>query len=164
MSRRLLLLLLACLAAAAADWQGRVVGIHDGDTLTVLRVRQQVKVRLYGIDCPELGQPYGRRARQRAAELAFGRTVTVRPESRDRYGRLVAWVVLPDGRTLNEILVAEGLAWHYRRYAPRARQLAEREQQARTARRGLWQDPNPVPPWNWRRPARSAGRATISRE
>jgi len=161
MARRLLPLLLACLAAAAAaGWQGRVVAIADGDTLTVLRGRQQVKVRLYGIDCPELGQPFGRRARQRAAELAFGQTVAVRPESRDRYGRTVAWVVLPGGRTLNEILVAEGLAWHYRRYAPRAGQLAELEQQARAARRGLWQDPSPVPPWNWRRP----GRATISRE
>ncbi|MCS7042873.1 MAG: thermonuclease family protein [Bryobacteraceae bacterium] len=152
---RWVLLAAACLPLLAESFAARVVAVADGDTVTVLRGREQVRVRLYGIDCPELGQPFGRRARQRTGELAFGQTVTVRGESRDRYGRLVAWIELPDGRSLNEVLVAEGLAWHYRRYAPRALRLAQLEQEARAARRGLWQDPDPVPPWQWRRPARS---------
>lgn len=152
---RLALLLAACLPLWGESFTGRVVSIADGDTVTVLRGREQVRVRLYGIDCPESEQPFGRRARQRTGELAFGRMVTVRTEGRDRYGRVVAWVELPDGRLLNEILVAEGLAWHYRRYAPREARLARLEQEARAARRGLWQDPYPVPPWQWRRPART---------
>ncbi len=79
----------------------------------------------------------------------------MRAEGRDRYGRLLGWVELPGGSTLNETLVAEGLAWHYRRYAPREARLARLEEEARAARRGLWQEANPVPPWQWRRPARS---------
>lgn len=151
---RLALLLAACLPLVAESFSGRVVSVADGDTITVLRGREQVRVRLYGIDCPESEQPFGRRARQRTAELVFGRTVTGRAEGRDRYGRLLGWVELPGGGTLNEQLVAEGLAWHYRRFAPREARLARLEMEARAARRGLWQDPHPVPPWEWRRPAR----------
>ncbi len=138
------------------SFQARVVSIADGDTFTVLLHRQQIRIRLHGIDCPEPGQPFHRRATQRTAELAFGKTVTIEPRSRDRYGRLVASVLLPDGRSLNHILVTEGLAWHYRQYAPNDTTLARLEQSARSARRGLWQDPSPVPPWQWRKARRSA--------
>lgn len=155
----LLLVRVAFSQVLPQSFQARVVAVADGDTLTVLQDRQQIRIRLYGIDCPEKGQPFHARASRRTAELAQGRTVTVRTESRDRYGRLVAWVILPDGRSLNEILVAEGMAWHFRRYAPRERRLMQLEQEARDARRGLWQDPAPVPPWEWRRHShRSAGR------
>jgi len=154
----LLLVRLAYSQALPPSFPARVVSVADGDTLTVLQNRQQIRIRLYGIDCPESGQPFHTRANRRTAELAHGRTVTIRAESRDRYGRLVAWVILPDGRSLNEILVAEGLAWHFRRYAPRERRLMQLEQEARDARRGLWQEPAPVPPWEWRRHTRrSAG-------
>lgn len=154
------LFLLACSAPARPlppPFQARVTSITDGDTVTVLHNRTQIRIRLYGIDCPEPGQPFHTRATQRTAALAHGQTVTVKPESLDRYGRLVAWIVLPDGRSLNELLVAEGLAWHFRRYAPRDRRLAQLEQSARDARRGLWQDHDPIPPWEWRRYSRSAG-------
>lgn len=152
-------LLLALLEPLPEPFQARVVSITDGDTLTVVRDRRQVRIRLYGIDCPEPGQPFHTRATQRTAELAHGKTVTIKAESLDRYGRLVAWIVLPDKRTLNEILVAEGLAWHFRRYAPRERRLIQLEEEARDARRGLWRDSEPVPPWEWRRHSRSsAGR------
>lgn len=146
--------LTACAQPLPPSFQARVTSITDGDTLTVLFNRQQIRIRLYGIDCPEPGQPFHARATQRTAALAHGQLVTVKPESRDRYGRLVAWVVLPDGRSLNETLVAEGLAWHFRRYAPRDTRLARLEQSARDARRGLWQDPAPIPPWEWRRHSR----------
>jgi endonuclease YncB( thermonuclease family) len=156
MAAQLLLLLAAALAQPLPPaFQARVVSITDGDTLTVLHNRQQIRIRLYGVDCPEPGQPFHTRATQRTAALAHGKNVTVRPQSNDRYGRIVAWIVLPDGRTLNEVLLAEGLAWHYRRYAPRETRLASLEQDARDARRGLWQDPDPIPPWEWRRASRS---------
>lgn len=145
--------------ALPQPFEGRVVSVADGDTLTVLLNRDQIRIRLYGIDCPEPNQPFHTRATRRTAELAHGKTVAVRPVSRDRYGRLVAWVVLPGGRSLNETLVAEGLAWHFRRYAPREARLAELEQAARDARLGLWRDPAPIPPWLWRSQARRpAGR------
>ena len=102
---------------AVAEFAGRVVGVSDGDTITVLRDRTQVRIRLYGIDCPETGQDFGFRAKQFTAELAFGKVVKVVPRDRDRYGRIVAEVVLPDGRVLNDELVKAGLAWWYRQHA-----------------------------------------------
>jgi endonuclease YncB( thermonuclease family) len=137
-------------AAVAQDFTGRVVGVSDGDTITVLRARIQIRVRLHGVDCPESGQPFGSRARQAASELAFGRDVTVRPVSTDRYGRVVALVVLPDGRVLNHELVKAGMAWWYRHYAPGDATLERLEAEARAARRGLWSQPSPVAPWAWR--------------
>jgi hypothetical protein len=91
--------------AATDDFTGRVVGVTDGDALTVLRGRTPVKIRLHGIDCPESGQDFGSRAKRATSELAFGKDVTVRPVDTDRYGRTVAVVVLPDGRSLNHELV-----------------------------------------------------------
>jgi micrococcal nuclease len=104
--------------AHADGFSGKVVGVTDGDTITVLHERTPVKVRLHGIDCPESGQDFGTRAKQATSELAFGKLVTVRPVDTDRYGRTVALVVLPDGRTLNHELVRSGLAWWFRKYAP----------------------------------------------
>ena len=92
----------AIASPAVAEFAGKVVGVSDGDTMTVLCDRTQVRIRLYGIDCPETGQDFGFRAKQFTAELAFGQVVKVVPRDRDRYGRIVADVVLPDGRVLNE--------------------------------------------------------------
>jgi micrococcal nuclease len=85
--------------ARAEDFTGKVVGISDGDTITVLRGRTPVKIRLHGIDSPESSQDYGTRAKQATSELAFGKVVTVQSRGTDRYGRTVALLVLPDGRT-----------------------------------------------------------------
>src|SRR5262245_56976526 len=143
--------------AGAGDYTGRVVGISDGDTLTVLRDgRTQVKVRLHGIDAPESGQDFGARDKQATSELAFGQVVNVEPRDLDRYGRTVAVVLLADGRSLNETLVRNGMAWWYRRYAPDDRQLAAAEAAARLAKRGLWAESRPVPPWEWRAGAGTA--------
>jgi endonuclease YncB( thermonuclease family) len=152
--RRLLPILLLVLAfpACAADYSARVIGIADGDTITVLTAdKTQHRIRLWGIDAPETGQDFGSRAKQAASVLAFGKTVTVRPVDRDRYGRTVAEVILPDGRSLNREMVRQGFAWWFRRYAPRDGELARLEAQAKAARVGLWGQPNPVPPWEWRR-------------
>jgi endonuclease YncB( thermonuclease family) len=109
--RRALVLLLLVLAfpASAADFPARVVGITDGDTITVLAVnKQQHRIRLWGIDAPEAGQPFGARAKQAASEMAFGQTVTIRARDTDRYGRTVAEVILPDGASMSQEMVATG--------------------------------------------------------
>lgn len=142
----------ALAAAEPAEFRGRVVGVADGDTITVLVDRAPVRIRLWGIDAPEARQPHGRRARQFTAALAMGQTVAVRVKDRDRYGRQVAVVVLADGRVLNREIVRAGYAWWSRRYAPEDLELERAESAARRQRAGLWQDPNPIPPWQFRTP------------
>jgi hypothetical protein len=100
---------------------------------------------------PETGQDFGSRAKQAASSLAFGKQVTIKARDTDRYGRTVAEVILPDGRSMNREMVRQGMAWRFRRYAPHDAELARLEAEARAARVGLWSQPNPVPPWEWRR-------------
>src|SRR5262249_45654393 len=136
-------------AARVEEFSGRVVGIADGDTISVLRDRRATTIRLVGIDAPEKGQAYGQRAKQFAASLAFGQTVTVRVTGHDRYGRLLGEVILPDGRSLNQELVRAGYAWWFRKHSHDLT-LAHLEEEARVERRGLWADPSPEPPWTYR--------------
>ncbi|WP_165234732.1 thermonuclease family protein [Aquisphaera insulae] len=153
MKRLAILLILACwaLSAKAADFPARVVGVSDGDTLTVLVAgNREVKVRLYGIDAPETAQDFGSRAKQAASEMSFGQQVTVREVDRDRYGRTVGEVILPDGRSLGKEMVRAGLAWWFWRYAPDDWELAGLEAEAKAAKRGLWNQAGAVPPWDWR--------------
>jgi micrococcal nuclease len=132
---------------------GRVfeIGISDGDTIRVLHDGISKKIRLFEIDCPEMGQPFCARAKELTGDLAFGKTVNVRVRDIDRYHRIVAEITLPDGRMLNQELVRAGLAWWYRRYARSDAELQRLEIEARETKRGLWADPNPVPPWTWRK-------------
>jgi endonuclease YncB( thermonuclease family) len=136
-------------SAAADEFTARVVGVTDGDTLTVLHARHSATVRLVGVDAPEKRQAYGDSAKRFTADLAFDRTVTVRTTGRDRNGRLLGEIVLPDGRSLNQELVRAGMAWWFRRYSRDGR-LARLEEEARAGRRGLWADPAPEPPWDFR--------------
>ncbi len=137
--------------AVVGQFSGKVVGVADGDTITVLHSGKGERIRLHGIDCPEKRQAFGNRAKQFASALVFGKTVTVSVLDVDHYGRTVGEVILPDGRVLNHELVKGGLAWWYRRYAPDDGTLAQLEADAKAAKRGLWADPDPVPPWEWRR-------------
>jgi endonuclease YncB( thermonuclease family) len=122
--------------AAAIDLLGKVVGVLDGDTLTVLVERRAVKVRLAEIDTPEKGQPYGSAARQALSDLVFGKVATVHGQTRDRYGRTVGRVYV-DGRDVNAELVRAGHAWVYRKYTT-DRSLYALEAEAKAAGRGLW--------------------------
>lgn len=140
---------------------GRVVRIIDGDTIEVLMGQRPVRVRLYGVDCPERSQAFGTAARRFTSELCFGQTVRLLSHGTDRYGRLLADVVLADGRVVNQELVRAGLAWWYREFAPEARELEALEQQARARRLGLWADPQPLPPWEFRRSERAAPRESL---
>lgn len=136
--------------AGAEEFRGRVVGVTDGDTITVLHDGRPKAIRLHGIDAPEKGQAFGTPAKQFTAGLAFGKTVVVHVRDLDRYGRTVGDVRLPDGRNLSQELVHAGYAWWFRRYSGDHR-LATLEARARSEHLGLWADPNPVPPWEWRR-------------
>ena len=140
----------------AESLAGRVVKVIDGDTLDILQGRQTVRIRLNGIDSPETGQAYGKRAKQFALELAAQKLVKVEVFEKDRYGRSVGDVLLPDGRNLNREMVRAGYAWWYRKYSKDA-SLGKLEEEARLARRGLWQDKVPMAPWEWRKLQRAGG-------
>jgi micrococcal nuclease len=96
-------------------WSGKVIGVADGDTITVLSDKRPLKIRLYGIDCPEKRQPFGKRAKQFTSDLVFGKVVDIEPIAIDRYGRTVAFVRVGN-LSVNEELIKEGLAWVYLSY------------------------------------------------
>ena len=154
-------LLVGLLAGCAHEsrLQGEVVRVADGDTVTVRDQRSKThRVRLAGIDAPEQAQPYGAASREHLAQLVAGQAVEVRYRKVDDYGRLVGTVLVQD-RDMNLAQLQAGLAWHYRHYQdeqPRAERqaYAEAETQARQARLGLWQDPDPTAPWDYRRQRR----------
>jgi len=129
---------------------GKVTSVDDGDTLTMAGDGVEYRIRLFGVDCPEHGQPFGEEAKQFTRNMVLGREVQVKVLDRDRYDRLVGEVYLPDGPLLNHELAREGLAWHYKRYAPHDDLLASLQAQAREAGRGLWAAEAPVAPWEWR--------------
>ena len=142
--------------AVAETFVGRVVGIADGDTITLLdSANGQHKIRLAGIDAPEKAQPFGNVSRQHLARLVFNRGAVAECPKRDRYGRQVC-LVRVDGVDVALAQIEAGLAWWYRKYAKeqsaqdRATYAAV-EQDAQESRRGLWRDKDPVPPWEWRR-------------
>ncbi|MBK8277067.1 MAG: thermonuclease family protein [Nitrospira sp.] len=139
---------------AFANFSGPVVSVLDGDTLEVLHNQHPERIRLSGIDCPEKKQAFGQRAKQAASALAFGKEVTVQTHGHDKYRRTIGEVTLPDGMNLNQELVKQGWCWWYRKYAPRDTVLEQLETDAREGRKGLWADPQPVPPWEWRKKSR----------
>ncbi len=147
-------------ADAESVMRGEVVGITDGDTLTLLVDRNQHKIRLAQIDTPERAQPWGSRARQALSEKVFRRDVTVRVSDTDRYGRLIGEIWLGD-RDINRELIREGYAWAYRDYLT-DRTLLDDEAHAKDEGIGLWSETDPVPPWRWRRGDRSS--TTVSTE
>ena len=157
--RAFLLAALTIASAAASPITGRVVGVSDGDTVTVLDASKRThKIRLLGIDSPEKSQAFGERAKQSLSDLVFNKQVTVQGSKQDRYGRDLGKIVL-DGQDINLEQIRRGMAWHYKQYArdqaPEDRQAyADAEATARQNRVGLWQDSQPVPPWSYRRAAK----------
>jgi len=156
------LLFLASIACTAlgSEIVGQVVGVADGDTITVLvDGHDSVKVRLAGIDAPEKAQPFGAVSKRHLSDRVFGRPVTVEWTKKDRYGRVIGRV-LADGEDVCLDQVRSGLAWHYKHYASeqaagQRTAYAAAEEQARQEKAGLWSQPNPVPPWEFRHPERS---------
>ncbi len=141
--------------AFAGAMIGKVVGVTDGDTITLLvNGHDRYKVRLEGIDAPEKRQPYYQQAKQKLSDLTYREMVTVEFTKRDRYGRIVGKILRSD-QDINLQMIESGLAWHYKKYAreqnPEDRTAyAQAELEARFARRGLWQDPAALAPWEYR--------------
>jgi endonuclease YncB( thermonuclease family) len=161
--KAVLLVALSCLSTAAQQQTitGKVIGVSDGDTITVLdNQKRQHKIRLDGIDAPESNQDFGSRSKQSLSDLVFGKTVTVISSKKDRYGRTVGKVTF-NASDINLEQLNRGMAWFYRAYA---RELSrddavayERaENDAKAGKRGLWADLSPTPPWEFRRGGRTA--------
>jgi len=149
-------LALTAYGATAAEFDGTIVGVADGDTVTLLDAsRTQHRIRLDGIDAPERTQPYGQRARQSLAELAHGRTAHADCPKVDRYGRAVCRVIV-DGVDIGFEQIRRGFAWHYVKYAHEQRtsdraSYARAEREARSTQTGLWSFSDPTAPWDYRR-------------
>ena len=142
-------------SAVATALEGKVVGVLDGDTIEVLDSgKHPVRIRLAGIDAPEKAQPFGQRSKQNLSDLVYGKQVEVDGRKIDKYGRTVGRVLV-NGVDANFAQVKDGFAWHYKQYASeqtasdRALYTAA-EDGAQSSRLGLWRDPNPMAPWDWR--------------
>ncbi len=156
---RLIILLLICLlplSVSAETITGSVVRITDGDTLVVLDANKvQHKIRLMGIDAPEKKQAYGKKSKDNLLTLVAGKYVVVEYEKRDRYQRIIGKIQL-NGKDVNLEQINSGMAWHYKKYqgeqSPSDRmKYSTAESEARNAKRGLWHDPEPIPPWDYRK-------------
>ena len=143
----------SCLVSVvlAADFSGPVISVLDGDTIEVLHNTRPERIRLSGIDCPEKGQAFGHRAKQAVSALVFGKDVLLQAQGQDKHGRTLAEVLLSDGTHVNHELVKDGWCWWYQKYARKDLVLRQLEQEAREHKKGLWSEPNPVPPWLYRR-------------
>lgn len=137
----------------AGPWEGKVVKVVDGDTIQVLNNGNPVEIRLASVDCPELDQPYGPEARDFTVKKTAGKAIKVWPAGIDPEGRTLAFV-FADNVDLNKELLKAGLAWHFKGQT-RNPELARLEFHARNRKAGLWSEPNPVPPWEWRQGKRS---------
>jgi len=148
MIRTFISLTLIFCALSAFGYPAKVVSIIDGDTVHVLANNQDIKVRLFGIDAPERKQPYSAQSKAALAEKILGQTVEVTTHGTDRYRRTIADLYIGK-RCINEEMVSEGWAWDFKRYSNG--RFAGAEQKARKEKAGLWADPAPVAPWEFRK-------------
>jgi len=153
MKRLLIIILILCWPLTAHAWVAKVVSVTYGDTIKVFNAEKgQIKIRLYGIDTSEKGQPYGKAVGEYLASLIAGAIVDIETVTKDRYGRTVG--IGTDGvRNINQEMVWSGYAWVYRWYCnkPFCEDWLALENEARTRKIGLWQEPNTIPPWEWRK-------------
>jgi micrococcal nuclease len=144
------LALVLLLTPISHTFYATVTGVHDGDSITVINgEHQQIKVRLEGIDCPELNQAFGKKSKQLTAALCFNKQVRLVKSGKDQYGRTLAFVYIGD-LCVNSELLKQGLAWHYKKYNHDPA-MAKLEMYARSQKAGLWSQAAPVPPWIYRK-------------
>ena len=144
-----LYILSSSLYANTADIQGKVTRVLDGDTIEILQNKTPVRIRLANIDAPEKKQAYGRWSTDQLKSLIAEQSVRVTYSHNDRYCRIIGRVFTTGGSEANRFMVQSGAAWVYEHYNT-DNDLATLQQEARSQKRGLWADPNPVPPWEWR--------------
>ena len=150
-----LTLVAACPSLSWADFAARVVTVHEGDRLTIRHDGRSETIYLKDIDCPELKQPYGKQAKHATAAFVGNRDVVVRALTRDKQGRTSAEVLLPNGPNVGRELVKEGLAW-WKSSGSGDLSLGDLEELARAEHKGLWSEPDPVPPWKWKATKRTS--------
>jgi micrococcal nuclease len=156
MIKTLFFSLLLCICAHADTITGKVVHVEDGDTITILNNQTEHKIRFADIDAPETakrgkpGQPFGQASKKYLNELCAGKTVTVEFDPQNiSYDRKIGTVYL-NKHSINQHMIEVGLAWHYRQYS-NSKLLLDLETKARTSKTGLWEDPDPIAPWEFRR-------------
>jgi len=142
------------------EFPAKVVGVTDGDTITVLRDREQIKIRLEGIDAPERGQAFGTKSKSELSKLVYRKSVTIQKTGTDRYGRTLARIEV-DGKEAAEEMLKEGMAWHYKEYST-DEALSELEINARSANIGLWSESNAIAPWEYRSRQKSHSAPIVS--
>ena len=138
-------------AIPAVAYQALVISCHDGDTIRIRRDEKVERIRLAGIDAPEMQQQFGIASRDYLENKVLGRKVEIQERGKDKYGRTVAEIFTEDGKDVNHLLVRQGLAWRYPAYAGNDRLLAIFESMARAERLGLWADHAAEPPWVFRK-------------
>ena len=154
--KRILFILLFAFSFHAVEAYGqrftvKVVGVTDGDTFTAInRDNLQLKIRVYGIDAPEKGQDFGKRAKQALSDYIFGKEVTIDVQKTDGWGRYVSYVYTADGKDVSLMMLKDGMAWHFKKY-DLTEEYAKAEEQAKAKKVGLWSMPNPVAPWDYRK-------------
>jgi len=152
-------------SVVAATLTGKVIGVLDGDTIEVLdSSRHPHRIRLAGIDAPEKAQPFGQGSKQNLSDLVFGKQVEVDEGKADKYGRTVGKVSI-NGADANLAQVKAGFAWHYKQYASEQNAIdralySTAEERARSSGTGLWRDPKPQAPWDWRHGGKDEPTAT----
>lgn len=131
----------------------KVIRIMDGDTLEILYKNKPIKIRLAHIDCPEKrsSQPFNHQSKKALSDLCFGQQVSVYAQKYDRYGRLIAVIINTKKQVVNQEMIKQGMAWHFKRYS-KDPIYAKLEVEARKKKTGLWKDANPIAPWSWRKP------------
>lgn len=146
----LLLVLLISTISHAQIFRVKVIGVSDGDSFTAInRDNLKLTYRLYGIDAPEKRQPYSRVAKEFLSSMILNKTVIVNVSSTDRWGRHIVTVSTQSVKDVNARMLEYGLAWHFKRY-DNSKTYSQLEQKALEKKIGLWKDPNPTPPWEWR--------------
>jgi len=139
--------------SSVQNFTAKVTRIIDGDTLEVLYGELPVVIRLQHIDCPEKRrkQPFGKKSKQTLSNLCFGQNVTIKfSGEKDRNGRYICLIFNEKGLNVNQEMIRRGMAWHYKKYSSEI-EYDQLEKEARKNKIGLWADPNPIPPWEWRK-------------
>ncbi|NHQ86825.1 nuclease [Iodobacter sp. HSC-16F04] len=145
----LMFVLLKSAYAQTSEIQAKVYGVMDGDTISVVTLdKKQIKIRLSQIDAPESKQPQGQKSKQSLSDLVYGKTVTIKTESVDKYGRTIGTIFV-NGVDVNLEQIKRGMAWFYTQYGHDS-VYREAEKKAKSQRIGLWNDSAPTPPWEWR--------------
>ena len=144
------LFLFISIISYSKELHGKIVKVVDGDTVVLLdSTNTQYRIRLDGIDCPEKGQPFGAKATSFVKELAAGKNAIVIWNKKDRYGRILGYLIVND-TNINKELLRNGLAWHYK-YFNKNQELSDLEQVAKAKKMNIWSDKNPIEPYLWRK-------------